>query len=245
MNSQPNTTHHAEKNLAQADWGQTDWLATGARAFSPEATARYSRFVSSLRVILPVGAAFILMVLFILPNVNGSNVEPKKATASDATMKAPHYTSRDDEGRPYAVDADEARQHQGAAGVTDLANPKAVIDLNNGQKINADAKDAQYDQNTGKLNVQNGLVIRRSDGATFTTDEAHVDINGKNAEGNKPVLLQGNFGEVRGQGFKALDGGKTFIFTGESSAKLKLGGGGLPSAPQKEQNPPSPQPQKP
>jgi lipopolysaccharide export system protein LptC len=225
---------NAKINTEEKKIHDTDWLVPSARQIPVATLSRYSRFVGSLKLLLPISAACILLVLVVIPNINGSNAEPKKATA-------PVYTNRDAQNRPYTITADEARQQPNAPSVTDLANPKATIDLGNGTMIDVNAKAAQYDQSKGTLGIETGLTVRRSDGTTFTTDEAHVDVNGKNAEGNKPVLLQGNFGEVRGQGFKTMDGGKTIIFTGESSATLKMGKGnimgGLPSTPQPAQNP--------
>lgn len=224
-----------------------DWWMAQTRPISAGAITRYSRWVGSLKLVLPISAACILLVLVVLPNVNGSNVQPKKLNALDAAMVAPVYKSLDAENRPFEVKADTAKQKPDAAGVTDLSNPKAVIDLNNGATLNAEGKGAVYNEKDGTLNVQKGVVLRHSDGTTFTTDEARIDMNSKNAEGNKPVKLEGNFGEVRGEGFKTLDGGKTIIFTGHSTATLKMGSGnkdvgkkpadgGLPLSPNKAQN---------
>lgn len=202
-----------------------DWWIAETRIISAGAITRYSRFVGSLKLILPISAACILLVLVVLPNVNGSNIQPKQLSATDAAMVDPVYTSHDQQNRPYEVTADTAKQKPDTAGITDLANPKAVIDLENGAKLNAEGQGAVYNEKDGTLNVQKGVVLRHSNGTTFTTDEAHIDVNTKNAEGNKPVTLQGDFGEVHGQGFKAIDGGKTIIFTGHSTATLKMGGG--------------------
>ncbi len=218
---------------------KTDWLMPENRIVSAGSITRYSRIVGTLKLILPISAACILLVLVVLPNVNGSNVEPKKLTAVDAAMVAPVYQSHDAQNRPYEVKADTARQQPNAAGITDLSNPKATLDLDNGKTLDAEGKGAQYNEKNGTLNVQKGIVIRHSDGTTFTTEEAQIDMNSKNAEGDKPVTLQGNFGEVKGEGFKAIDGGKTIIFTGQTSAKLKMGGGGLPSMTNQGQNAPA------
>ncbi|NDE90462.1 MAG: hypothetical protein EB059_04885 [Alphaproteobacteria bacterium] len=237
----------------QNDKERTDWLVPEIRLVSVGTITRYSRIVGSLKLILPIAAACILLVLVVVPNINGSNVEPKPLTAVDAAMVAPVYNSRDAQNRPFEIKADTARQQPNAAGATNLANPKAVIDLGNGKQINAEGTGAVYNEKSGDLNVQHGLTLRHSDGTTFTTEEAHIDINGKNAQGDKPATLQGSFGEVRGEGFKTLDGGKTIIFTGKSSATLKMGGskkddvrpqnnnvnGGLPSPSKNEQNAPT------
>ncbi len=206
------------------DHAQDGWHAQ-TRAISAGTIARYSRTVSSLKLILPISAACILMILVIVPTVNGSHAQPKKLTSMDAAMVSPTYTSHDAQNRPFEVKAESARQKPDAAGMTDLAHPVAVMDLPNGATLKAQGQGAVYNEKDGSLNVEKGVVLRHSDGTTFTTDEARIDMNAKSAQGNKPVTLQGSFGEIHAQGFKTLEGGKTVIFTGRSTATLKMGGG--------------------
>jgi lipopolysaccharide export system protein LptC len=59
-------------------------------------------------------------------------------------------------------------------------------------------------------------------GYQFTTDEAQVDINQDDAWGEKPVLIQGGFGEIRGKGFRVLDHGSVVVVGGPAKAILNL-----------------------
>lgn len=212
-------------NAAHNPHPHADWFQPMARAFSAKTLARYSSFVNGMKIGLPVLAALLLLVLVIVPNANNPPPPAKKDHAVDATMHDPVYTSRDSENRPYQVKGDEARQHPELPNVTTLTNPKGEIELNSGDRVKGDAKNAVYDQNNGTLQLQGDLILRHSDGTTFTTQGAAVDVNGKNAKGDQPVTLQGGFGIVKGSGFEARDGGKIIIFTGPSSATLNMGNG--------------------
>jgi lipopolysaccharide export system protein LptC len=147
---------------------------------------------------------------------------PRKATAMDSTMEAATYVSRDEKGQPFKLEADVAKQHPTAPGITDLANPRATIEMEGGAVVRGEAPTAQYDQKEGKLVVNSNLKLRHSSGAVFETEKAVVDMNAKTAQGTSPVKVTGGFGEVNAQGFQLVDEGKTVIFTGPSRARLKL-----------------------
>jgi hypothetical protein len=59
-----------------------------------------------------------------------------------------------------------------------------------------------------------------------TTDEAQVNLNTDDAWGDKPVLIQGGFGTIRGVGFRFLDSGHTVVVEGPATAVLSLHGAG-------------------
>jgi LPS export ABC transporter protein LptC len=232
---------------------QRSW-APLARSFSPETLKRYSRVVTSFKIILPVFAVAMLAVLMIVPSVNSPPDPAKKNVNPDSAMQNPVYNSVDEENRPYKVEATQAFQHPDAPGITDLAQPKAALDLGNGQSLNAEAAKGKYDQASGMLHLNGGLTLQHSDGTTFSTEKADIDVNTHDAAGDAPVVLQGGFGEVRGERFKTLEGGKTIIFEGQSRATLNLGGGGLqlpsknvavPVSPAANPAPSSPAPAKP
>jgi lipopolysaccharide export system protein LptC len=214
-----NHTPNLEKNHEK----KTDWMSPRFRGFNEETLGRYSRFVDAMKVFLPLLAAVILLVLVILPSVIAPHSEQKIAASIDATMTDAHYTSRDAQNRPYDVKADKARQDPGKPDMTSMSNPTATLDLGNGKTLNATGNDAEYNQKNGQLSVKGDVVLQHSDGTIFKTQDAVVDVNNKNASGNKPATLTGAFGEVRGEGFKTMDGGKTVIFTGQTSATIKLG----------------------
>jgi lipopolysaccharide export system protein LptC len=229
-------------NAQKQDWFH-DWLTPATHAFSPQRLTRYSRFVGGMKLLLPSLAVGIILILMIWPS-SPAPPPPRKVTAMDSTLEAPIYTSRDEKGQPFKLEADVAKQHPTAPGVTDLANPRAVIEMEGGAVVRGDAPSAQYDQKEGKLTVNGNLKLRHSSGAVFETDKAVVDMNAKTAEGTSPVKVTGSFGEVKAQGFQLVDEGKTVIFTGPSHARLKLDGQqGTPTSALREL--PSPPPVKP
>ncbi|HVY13372.1 MAG TPA: LPS export ABC transporter periplasmic protein LptC [Alphaproteobacteria bacterium] len=205
---------------------KTDLFSPAARVFSPQRLLRHTRFVSGMKLVLPSLAAGIVLVLMIWPSSVHPPAPPRKTTALDSTMQAPVYSSRDEKGQPFRVQADQAKQNPTAPGLTDLANPTGAIELQGGGNVQGQAQGAQYDQKEGKLSINGNLTLRHSSGATFQTQKAVVDMNERSASGNAPVKVTGGFGEVNANGFQLLNEGKTVIFTGHPTAHLKLGAGG-------------------
>lgn len=215
---------------APKTWGK-DWFSPPPVVFSRQQVAGYSSLVSWLKKLLPSLALGVLLVLFILPNANQPHIKPKKIVTANATMQAPVYRSRDKDNRPYTITGDSAQQHPETPNQTDIKNPRAILELQGGQLLHGEADNAHYDQTSGMLDVDGHVVLRRDDGVRFTTERAHIDVNKQNANGDVPVLLQGNFGEVRGEGFYSSDNGKVIVFTGHSTAILHSGGTPAPSPP--------------
>ncbi len=207
-----------------------DWLTPAVRALSPERLQRYRRFVGGMKLLLPALAAGLVLVLMIWPSGHGPSTKPRALTAADSTMQTPVYTSRSEKGEPYRVTADKARQNPEAPGLTDVTNPTGSIVLEDGSHIEGDARRAQYDQNKGLLFLSGDLTLRHSSGAVFKTEKARVDMNARRASGDAPVKVTGDFGEVDAQGFRLRNQGKVVIFTGPSTARLKMGGTGKGSA---------------
>jgi lipopolysaccharide export system protein LptC len=202
-----------------------DYFAPSRKFVSSARINRYSTFVTSMKVVLPSVGAAILLAVFVWSS--GSAPPPKTSSGEsiDATMRNAVYESRDGNNRPYTLEAPVARQNPDKPDILDLASPTGTIDVGSGNSIKGDARTAVYDQKSGMLNLKGALTLRHSDGTTLTTEGAQVDVNSEHVVGNQPVLLQGSFGEVRGQGIEVKDGGKIVIFKGQSSAKLKMGGG--------------------
>lgn len=208
---------------------ENDWLAPVEREVSGHRLKRYSRFVDGMKLALPLVAAGIVLVLMIWPSSMPQPAPPRKATAMDSSMQAPIYSSIDDKGQPYKVEADIAKQNPAAPGVMDLANPRGTIALEGGSTIQGAAEGAQFDQNEGKLSINGNLTLHHSSGAIFETQKAEVDMNKKSASGTAPVKVTGSFGEVNAEGFELKDEGRVVIFTGKSHARLKLGSGSNPT----------------
>jgi lipopolysaccharide export system protein LptC len=203
---------------------QHDWFEPGTRDVSQTGLKRYSLFVNGMKLALPAIAVGIVVAIMASSASNPAPPPPRKVSALESTMQAPSYASRDDKGQPYKLDADVAKQDPAAPDVMDLTNPKAEIELNNGSTLEGAATTGQYNQKEGKLDINGDLTLHHSSGAVFETSKATVDINAKSASGDAPVHVTGDFGEVNAKGFQLINEGKVVIFTGPSTARLKLGG---------------------
>ncbi len=190
-----------------------------ARARSSGAT----RLVAKLRFILPVAALLILGVVVIWPSINPEKIKSEIVKKiPDLVIEDLHFNGLDSKNEPYSMTAARATRPGGLQNVYDLNKPRAEITLQDGAWLSGQSDFGRYDQDTRKLWLGGNVQLFHDKGYEFTTDEAQIDISADNAYGEKPVLIQGDFGEIRGQGFKALDAGKTFVVTGPAKAILSL-----------------------
>lgn len=209
-------------------------FAPSSQTVSPERISRYTTFVSGMKVALPVLAIGILVAIMAWSQGQAPAPQAKSKEAIDATMRDAVYESRDRENHPIKLQAPLTTQDPNAPDMLNLTRPSGTIQLGPDKTVEGSATSGDYDQKNGVLELKGDLTLRHSDGTTLKTDSATINLNNNEAHTTEPVLLQGHFGEVRGQGMEIKNGGKIIVFTGESSAKLKMGtpaGAAAPSLP--------------
>jgi lipopolysaccharide export system protein LptC len=185
--------------------------------------ASHSRRVMWLRGALPVGAFLVLVALVAWPMIGTSRIKAiAVGSIPDLVIKNLHLTGLDSKNEPYSLLAVKTTRPGGLKNIYDLDQPQGEITLANGTWIAGKAVYGRYDQDTRRLWLGGDVQMFQDKGNEFTTDEAQVDLNDSNAWGEKPVLIQGAFGEIRGQGFKLIDGGKVMVVTGPARASLDL-----------------------
>lgn len=199
-----------------------DFLRPRATKRAVKARGR-RRIVGGLRFALPVAALLVLIVLVAWPVINPRIV----ATAAiknipDLVVQNLHFTGLDSKNQPYSLVAATATRPQGTANVYDLTKPEAEITLSSGAWVSGKARYGRYDQDTRQLWLGGDVQLFHDKGYQFTSNEAWVNLDGKYAWGQQPVLLQGDIGEVRGAGFKLLEGGSVMIVAGPAHAVLQL-----------------------
>lgn len=192
-------------------------------ALSPERISRYTTFVSGMKVALPLLAIGILVAIMAWSQGQAPAPQAKSKDAIDATMRDAVYESRDRENHPVKLQSPLTKQDPNTPDMLNLTRPSGTIQLGPDKTVEGSATSGDYDQKKGVLELKGDLTLRHSDGTTLKTDSATIDLNTNEAHTSEPVLLQGRFGEVRGQGMEIKEGGKVIVFTGESSAKLKMG----------------------
>ncbi len=191
------------------------------------AKARSSRgFIGRLRIILPVAAILVLLGLIIWPMINPDKIVSKAIkNIPDLVIENLNYTGEDSKNQPYSISAAKATRPSGNAEIYDLEKPQGEITLEEGAWVAAKSQYGRFDKNKNLLWMGGNVEIFHDHGTQFTTDELQADLNERTAYGEKPVLIQGDFGEIRGAGFRLLDSGKVMMVKGPAKALLNLHGG--------------------
>ena len=185
--------------------------------------SRTTRFVGRLRFILPTCGIILLIVLAAWPWLDPTKIRSMIVkNIPDLVVEHLHFTGLDSKNQPYTMNAARATRPQGLANIYDLDKPSADIQLESGAWIAGKALYGRYDQSTRRLWLGGNVQLFHDKGYQFTTDEAQIDINENDAWGEKPVLIQGDFGEIRGKGFRVLDNGAIVVVKGPAKAILNL-----------------------
>jgi lipopolysaccharide export system protein LptC len=193
------------------------------------------RVVSRLRIVLPLLSMLALGGLFIWPMINPHKILTRAMNnMPNLVIENLNFSDVDSKKQPYSISALKATRPKGSANVFDLEKPHGEITLQEGAWVSAQSQYGRYDRDTNHLWLGGDVQIFHDKGYQFTTDELQADLNERLAWGEKPVLIQGNFGEIRGIGFRLLDGGNEIVVKGPAKAILNLHASGASDKP----NPP-------
>ncbi|MDR3518299.1 MAG: LPS export ABC transporter periplasmic protein LptC [Azospirillaceae bacterium] len=204
------------------------------RRASIAAARLYSRFVSAMKVLLPVLSLGVLALIAVWPSWHDANQTAASKDDGELHMIGARYYGVDQLNRPYSLVADNARQSSSEPGIVDLVKPQGEITLQNGNWVKVDANRGRFDQGRGQLLLLGEVALFQDQGYEFHTDVAHVDTTDNTAWGDDTIVGQGPFGEVHADGFRLVGGGTTIVFTGHSTMILAqgavAGAGPLPAA---------------
>jgi lipopolysaccharide export system protein LptC len=216
--SQQASQHDADRNVV--------WQPRQASVV--DSVAQYSRFVSTMKVALPVAAGVLLLLVVVLPQFRSDDdrfrigMSMIKGDNTDSlSMTNARYFGTDDKGQPYSVTADGVRQHQDNDRAIDLVTPKAEMTLTNGTFMSAGATAGIYDRDHQKLDLSGEVTVTQDKGNQLHTTEASVMLKDRTASGRAPVTGDGPFGKMEAQGgFDLSDGGKIVHFHGPARLVL-------------------------
>lgn len=191
------------------------------------AGGRYSRFANSMRIVLPLVAAAIVVLVVTWPQLTE---KPKKFSLSLSNVTSSEtgvqqiinarFTGTDAENRPYSVTADTASQTKSAPDLIDLSFPKADITLRDGAWLALSADTGTFNRKIQVLSLQGSVSLFHDQGYQLRTSSADIFMKQGEASGDKPVTGQGPVGTIRSAGFRILERGKRVIFTGKSRLVL-------------------------
>ena len=183
----------------------------------------YSRFVQMMKVLLPVVAALLIILILVWPYLRSEDLRFRLSFAAltanqneDPSMAKPRFLGIDKENKAYSITADLARNLAAGSSSVELEMPKADITLDDGTWLVLTAKSGIFRQAKKTLDLTGAVNLFHDSGYEFKSSKAAIDLQKGVASGSEAVRGHGPFGEMQGEGFRLFDKGKTIIFTGKS-----------------------------
>ena len=194
----------------------------------PRLTPWYSRFVSLMKVLLPVAALVLVALVALWPQIEDADEQFRIGFSTlkgadgvtDPSMVNARFVGTDKRNRPYSITADIAKRTSPDALNVSLEMPKADMTLKDGAWVILTADTGHYAHDAQTLDLSGNVTLIHDAGYTFTTDRARVSLDDKEARGSAPVHGHGGFGEIDGQGFVYDSENDVVRITGKSHLLL-------------------------
>ncbi|MEQ8640794.1 MAG: LPS export ABC transporter periplasmic protein LptC [Alphaproteobacteria bacterium] len=200
----------------------------GRRGRRARFVSAYSRWVTLLRIALPLAALGLLALIIAWPGIQPS-VERFRVGATDAIgalfeeprMANARYLGRDAKRRPFVVTAASAvQQPETSETLVMLERPAADITLEDGAWLAILADSGVYRENTEQLDLAGNVTLFHDQGYEMKTEAARIDLAAGTASGDAPVVAHGPAGVLHAQGFRMDDFGGGIHFTGAATLTL-------------------------
>lgn len=188
----------------------------------------YTKFVRSMRIVLPLLAMVVVVVLVVLSGDSKDVVKappPKEEVLREASigkneLLKPRFDTFDKKGRPYTITAERAFQTMDSSDVIYLEKPVADSTMSDGAWIALQSTAGTYNQFVQTLFLEGNVKLYHDAGYSLVMDKLNIDMKANTAITNVQVKGQGPIGTLAAEGMNA-DGEKNIlIFNGP--AKLVL-----------------------
>lgn len=185
---------------------------------------RYSRLVKRLRLLLPVFAAILAVIVFIVAGPEDINkpvsIESLEPQVGKNELVTPRFESQDENAQPYSVTANRAYQKSEDLNVVELEDPVADMTMKDDTWLALKAQKGEFLQDQQKLSLTGNVRLFHDQGYELLTDQVNIDIPKQTAISTVPVRGHGPVGRIKAAGFEARGDASTLRFTGP--AKLTL-----------------------
>ena len=192
----------------------------------------YSRFVIWMKVLLPVVALLLIVLIVVWPYLKLNDTRfnigftaLKVGNVENPAMINPRFLGADKERQTFSITADIAKNLLNAEESVELEMPKADISLDDGSWLVVTAKNGIYVRQSETLTLNEQVNLFHDSGYEFRTESADIELTSGTASGSVPIEGQGPFGKLQAEGFRLVDKGKTIYFTGKSKLTIYPGAG--------------------
>ncbi|MEM6738525.1 MAG: LPS export ABC transporter periplasmic protein LptC [Pseudomonadota bacterium] len=187
-----------------------------ARADNP-----YSRFVATLKVLLPLAALILLSTLFLLARVPESGLTGRiiGEIASDGRMQASTFSAMTEDG-PLTVRADAAVPRAANYAVVDLEGLSAELAVANLRTIHLTSETGRLARPEREAAFSGRVRIETSDGYTIRTEYLRAAFDGAWVQSPGPVTVTGPGIALDAGAMRLTDGDE-----GETAGRMLFNGG--------------------
>jgi lipopolysaccharide export system protein LptC len=197
-----------------------------------KSVAQYSRFVSRMKIALPIIAGVILLLVLVLPEMRSESDRFRigiknvtDVTTNALSMVNAHYLGTDDKGEPFQVFAQAVHERPdpepNGTKLVDLKEPRAELNTNEGALGKLNATTGVYDRGDDILDLAGKVDLYRDQNYEMHTSAARVHLKENVATGTVPVTAKGPFGDIQASGFTARQNDHVLLFTGPATLVLK------------------------
>lgn len=195
----------------------------------------YTKFVRTMRLVLPLIAAGIVMVLFLWPSGRDEAIVPvskdkstfkEQRIAKNELINA-QFESADKNNRPYKISAARAIQGEKNQDLIMLERPVGVMIMENGIKIQVTSATGAYRRDTERFFLSGQVDFVHDRGYRLQSEETHIDLRGKIAWTEKDVQATGPDLSIDAKGMKANSETGEVVFSGPATLVLTKGLDGL------------------
>lgn len=183
----------------------------------------YTRFVTVMKVLLPMLAAGLVVLLAVWSQFNLQETrftlgvtEVAPDQIESLNMVNARFDGIDEKNRPYSVTAELVTQAGESADLIELTQPKADITLESGAWIALTAESGAFSRKAELLDLAGDVSLFHDRGFEMHTEQAQVNLKEGVASGDARVFGQGPAGELESEGFRVSDDGKRILFGGRA-----------------------------
>jgi lipopolysaccharide export system protein LptC len=173
-----------------------------------DTTVSYSRFVRIMKVMLPLVALSLIVLVVVYSTGRESKVRidftEVGAIDKDRQLVNPKLTGTDGRGQPFTVTAKGATQAPGKARNLTIDEVTADITMQDKSWIQVGAIEGLLDVEGKTLDLRKSINIYSDKGYECHTDVARYDFGSGLLKGDAPIRCQGPMGVFNAQKFEGL-----------------------------------------
>lgn len=194
----------------------------------------HSRWVQSLRILLPLTALALTIVVLLWPSVGpnksqvrinpGSLAGAPAARPEDDVLKMmqPRFVSTDENNRPFTVTADSATQTRADDSEVTLVAPKADLADKAGAWMQLGADNGFFDRKSEILRLEGNVTLFHDTGMEFQTSRMGANLKDRSVSSDTAVEGQGPQGSLSARdGFRILQNGQRIELIGPSKVVVR------------------------